>query len=948
MLHALLTLALGAAAVTHSANGWQEVLDRVAPSVVVMRVNAPRAFDAGSTGYMTATGFVVDAERGILLTNRHVVMPGPVVSEAVFLNNEEVDAHAIYRDPVHDFGFYQFDPDDVKFMDVDQLHLAPEKARVGVEIRVVGNDAGEKLSFLAGTLARLDRDAPIYGRKGYNDFNTFYFQAASSTSGGSSGSPVVDLDGDVIAINAGGSRSAASSFYLPLDRVVRALALIQAGRPVSRGTLQTTLRYRPYDELRRLGLRPETESESRRLFPDGTGMIVVSRNVPDGPADGKLEPGDIIVRLNGDFVTSFIPIEVVLDDHVGETVTVEVERGGEPISLEVTVGDLHAISPSSYVEFGGGVLNELSYQQARNYSVPTGGVFVSSPGYALGNARINPGAIITQVDGVDVPTLLDFEAEMSSKADGARVPIRHYSLHNPRTKAVSVVRVDRRWFTMQRCVRDDTVGRWPCELSPAPPDGEALKPATTRFTDEGDRALRALAPSLPTVTYDIPYRLDGVHGESFLGSGLVVDAERGLVVVDRETVPIAMGDVRLTFGGSVEIPGEVVYLHPEHNLAVIRYDPRLVGDTPVRAAELRPRSLSAGDDVWLVGLSLRQRLISRKTEISGLEPVGLSLTYPPRFRDRNLEGYSVTDPAATIGGVLSDAKGRVHALWASYSSGQGKNMRSFFVGIPIERVIEIIEPLQAGIDINWRSLGVEFAPLNISSARDRGLSDDRAAQLEASNPTAARVLSVVRMSFDSPAATQLEEGDLLLEIGGEPVSNFAHVERACQAEQVNLLVLRDGEELELTVPTQLLHGGGTQRALLWAGTLLQRPPPAVATQRRLPREGVYVARFWFGSPANRYGLRATRRILAVDGNPTPDLDAFLEVVSHKPDRGAVRIKVVDLDGGIEVITLKLDLEFWPTYELVRDDAGWSRRRVVSEGAKEKVAGGASSAAALDD
>jgi hypothetical protein len=82
--------------------------------------------------------------------------------------------------------------------------------------------------------------------------------AAAGTKGGSSGSPVVDVRGQAVGLNAGGKNKAASAYYLPLHRVVRALRLLQAchspgggwAQPhIPRGDLQATFVFKGYDEV---------------------------------------------------------------------------------------------------------------------------------------------------------------------------------------------------------------------------------------------------------------------------------------------------------------------------------------------------------------------------------------------------------------------------------------------------------------------------------------------------------------------------------------------------------------------------------------------------------------------------------------------------------------------------------------------------------------------------
>src|SRR5579862_4039417 len=903
---------------------WAVTLERIASSVVAIDVDSTRAFDTEWNATAQATGFVVDAEHGLILTNRHVVTPGPVTAEATFLNREEVQLYPVYRDPVHDFGLYRYDPKKLRFIKPKALPLYPEGAQIGREIRVVGNNAGEQLSILAGTLARLDREAPEYGIAKYNDFNTFYLQAASGTSGGSSGSPVVDIRGRVVALNAGGANGSASSFYLPLGRVRRALELIQQGRPVTRGTLYTVFNYTPYDELKRLGLNGSTEAAVRRTFPQYTGMLVVTEVLPGSPSENVLQPGDILVKVNGRYVTQFEPLDDVVDSSVGGQVQLELERGGKFISAKLPVGDLHAITPSSYAEFGDAVINTLSYQLARAFNIPTRGVYLANPGYVFGSAAIPRGAVIVALNGHKIDTLADFEGGIAQLGNGDYASVRYLTIDDPNGSQLRSIRMDRLWYPAHHCDRDDVKGWWGCKDLTAGPASKPVEVSSTVFPRFTDPRQTALAPSLVMVTFDMPYSVSGITERNYHGTGLVVDAERGLVVVDRNTVPVAVGDVTISFAGTVQVPGRVVYIHPQHNLAVVAYDPKLIGTTPVKSAKLAPRELAAGESVWVVGLGADSEIRSRNTEIASIDPLELPLSRTMRFRDSNLEAVQLVNPPLDFDGVLTDKAGSVLGLWSSFAYESGREIAQDNRGVPIDLVADMLDRVTT--DKPLHSLEAEFGVQPLASAREIGLSDDWAKQLSQQNPTQRQVLTVVRMVGGTPAAKALQQGDLVLAIDGKVVTRFREVERAAaDKDEVKVTVWRGNSEQTLDVKTVELPGADIDRLVEWGGATLQAPHRAMSAQRGIPPVGVYVGYFAYGSPATRYGLYPGRRIVEVDGVPTPDLDAFLGAVTGRPDRASLRLKTITWNNAPEVITLKLDKHYWPAYELTHTASGWERK-----------------------
>ena len=900
---------------------WETTIEQVVPSIVSIRIASNRFFDTETASNSQATGFIVDAERGIILTNRHVVEPGPVTSQAILLNNEEIDIWPVYRDPVHDFGFYRYNPEDINFLDVQSLELCVDCPEVGLPVRLIGNDAGEKISILEATIARLDRNTPNYGWGKYNDFNSFYIQAAAGSSGGSSGSPVLNQQGKVIALNAGGSRRAASSFFLPLNRVERALKKIQAGEEVSRGTLLGTFRFEPYDQARRLGLSKDEEAAFRKEFPKRDGVLILRKITNEGPLFQDFREGDVLLGINGKRVSAFVPLEEILDANVGKELVIEMERAGKKISVKVPVTDLHSVTPNQFVEACGASINALSYQMGRHFPIPLKGVYVAYPGYCFQNAGISRSSVITALNGEPISDLDEFWTMANSFTDSQPIIIDYFSLYEPKQRKRTVMIWDRKWFPLQIWTRNDAEGLWDPEVASYEAEHWSMVYPPTKYPKEGDRRAQKLASSMVVVRFSVPFSVQGVYGDSFFGFGFIVDKEEGVIVVDRDTVPIGLGDVLISFAGDLTIPAQVAWLHPEHNIALIKYDPELVGTTPVSEVEFSEKPLVKGQKSYFYGLNYDYEVVGDKVSINQLDDIYLPFPRVPFFRDSNLEVAILDGAVDSVGGLLVDKKARVLGQWASFPDLSSKDVeRSLFV-IPSEIILEAIETYQNGGKV--QTLGVEFEEMNLIEAREYGLNP---LQLDGEVPK--KFYTVSRIAADVPATKELELGDIVLSVNGSTIHSIRDMEKQYRLGSVSMKILRQTEVIEKTVGTVSLSGEALDTLLFWNGAVIHEVPWSVSYQTSSPKTGAYISWCARGAPCASDGLSPTRRIIRVDETEIKDTKHLIEVIRALPKKDSIRVELVSLNGEPSTIALRPDTLYWQTRLLQRDGSEWSFEAIL--------------------
>ena len=237
----------------------------------------------------------------------------------------------------------------------------------------------------------------------------------------------------------------------------------------------------------------------RKAQPDGTGMLVVWDVQPGSASDGVLEPGDMLVRVNGALVTRFEPLEAVLDDSVGGSVELQLQRGGKLYTAKLKVDDLdcdHAGRLPGARRCG--ACTRCPTRRRARFIARCSGVFVAASGYMFDAAGVPRGAVITELNSKKIDDLADFTAAVSELGDGAHVTVRYVTIDDPNTSQLRSIRIDRRWFPARQCQRDDHAGYWQC--TDLPPCAEAAAPAPAsaqlpRIDDKhagGDRPIAGL------------------------------------------------------------------------------------------------------------------------------------------------------------------------------------------------------------------------------------------------------------------------------------------------------------------------------------------------------------------------------------------------------------------------------------------------------------------------
>ncbi|MHC5233614.1 DegQ family serine endoprotease [Brucella sp. LJL56] len=269
------------------------------------------------------SGFVIDADKGFIVTNNHVIADADEI-EVNFNDGSKLKAELVGKDIKTDLAILKVDPSKHKLKAVQFGNS--EKARIGDWVLAIGNPFGLGGTVTAGIISARKRDI---NSGPYDDF----IQTDAAINRGNSGGPLFDMDGKVIGINtaiispSGGSIGI--GFAIPAEMAVGVIDQLKEFGEVRRGWLGVRIQPVTEDIAQSLGLK------------EAKGALIAGLIENSGVDNKAIEAGDVVIRYEGKPVDTARDLpRLVAETPVGKEVEIVVVRQGEEKTVKVKLGRL--------------------------------------------------------------------------------------------------------------------------------------------------------------------------------------------------------------------------------------------------------------------------------------------------------------------------------------------------------------------------------------------------------------------------------------------------------------------------------------------------------------------------------------------------------------------------------------------------------------------------------
>ncbi len=354
----------------------------------------PRAQPRMSAG----SGVIVDARRGYVLTNNHVVENATEIA-VTLKDRRQFKATLVGRDPETDIAMLRIDARDLTALVMGNS----EKLRVGDFVLAIGNPFGLGQTVTSGIVSALGRSG--LNIEGYEDF----IQTDASINPGNSGGALVNLKGELIGINtaivapAGGN--VGIGFAVPANMARSVMEQLVSFGEIRRGRLGVAIQ----------DVTPDLAEALRLDRP--VGAVITNVEAGSSAEKAGIRQGDVIVAVDDD------PIEGASDlrnkiglEPVGKTITLDVIRDGRRRTLKAEVVKMRAESAAAGAVsplLEGAVLSDIDRNSPRFGRID--GVVITSvkKGSPAWRHGLRDGDILVAVNRDKVRSLAEATAALS-------------------------------------------------------------------------------------------------------------------------------------------------------------------------------------------------------------------------------------------------------------------------------------------------------------------------------------------------------------------------------------------------------------------------------------------------------------------------------------------------------------------------------------------------------